>query len=55
MLTLLYVRRRVGIPCAGAVRDGIEQYGDPPPARRLCADFPDLALDSAIYFPRARG
>ena len=32
MLTLLSGWRLVGVPCAGAVRDGIEQRGGPPPA-----------------------
>ena len=55
MLTLLHDRHHVGIRCALAVRDGIEQYGGPSPARRLCASFPDIALGSAIYFLRPRG
>ena len=55
MLTLLYGRHLVGIRFAGAVRDGIEQYGGLSPVRRLFAEFPNIALGGAIYFPRPRG
>ena len=55
MLTLLSESRLVGLPCAGAVRDGIEQLGGAPPACRLCAEFPDPALRDAIYFLRSQG
>ena len=38
----------------GAVRDAVEQYSGKFPARQLCVEFPDLALGSAIDFPRQR-
>ena len=38
----------------GAVRDAVEQYSGKLPARQLCVEFPDLALGSAIDFPRQR-
>ena len=55
MLTLLSGSLLVGVPCAGAVRDGIEQCGGPPPACRLCVGFLVLALRDAIYFRRSQG
>ena len=54
MLTLLSGWRLVGVPCAGAVLDGIEQRGGPPSTCRLYAESPDLALRDAIYFRRSQ-
>ena len=55
MVTLLSGWRLVGVPCAGAVRDGIEQRGGTPPACRPYAEFTDLALRDAIYFRLSQG